>query len=201
MGAALSSWKPSLFQLILFAIGGGLLYLGEDWAVPGATEVGIAFLGVLLVAVGIDIGLRRLAVFRADGWANVVETYRGALELLWGAIFICLGVLIVAAVAMTRLVPGGAGTFWSDLLLSTTGIGVVFSVVGLMLMLNGLIRALAGSGRVNPARGRGLARALDRFAGAVTLGAGAALSTIGLLLLAAPGVITASVERLLDLVR
>ena len=197
----MNNWKPSAFQLILFAIGGGLLYLGEDWGIRGATEVGIAFLGVLLAAVGIDIGLKRLAAFREAGWANVVDTYRGLLELLWGAIFICLGILIVTVVTMTWLVPGGVGNFWSDMLLSSTGIGAVVSVVGLMLMLNGLIRALSGSGRVNPKLVGGLAGVLDRLAGAVTLGVGAALSVIGMLLLIAPEWVTAGLERLSNLVR
>ena len=156
---------------------------------------------MLLAAVGIDIGLKRLAAFREAGWANVVDTYRGLLELLWGAIFICLGLLIVTVVTMTWLVPGGVGNFWSDMLLSSTGIGAVASVVGLMLMLNGLIRALAGSGRVNPKLVGGLAGVLDRLAGAVTLGAGAALSVIGMLLLIAPGWVTAGLERLSNLVR
>ena len=121
----MSNWKPSTFQLILFAIGGGLLYLGDEWGVEGATEIGIAFLGVLLAAVGIDIGFKRLAIFREEGWANVVETYRGLLELLWGSIFVCLGLLIVVVVTMTWLVPGGVGDLWSKMLLSTTGIGTV----------------------------------------------------------------------------
>ena len=70
-----------------------------------------------------------------------------------------------------------------------------------MLMLNGLIRALAGSGRVNPNHVGGLAGVLDRLAGAVTLGAGGAISVIGMLLLIAPGWITAGLERLSNLVR
>ncbi len=198
MGGILDDWKPSVLQIILFALGGGLLYLGQDWGVPGATEIGIGLMGVLLVAVGIDIGLRRLAVFKAGGSADVVGAYRGALELLWGAILVCLGSLIIAVVAMTRLVPGGVGNFWRDVLLSTTGIGVMLSVVGLMLMLNGLIRALAGSGGVNPGQSRRLTGALDRLAGAATLGFGALLSVIGLALLVAPGFMTAIVRSLQD---
>jgi hypothetical protein len=119
--------------------------------------------------------------------------------LLWGLVFCFLGCLIVAAVALIRLVPWGSGSLWSKLLLSSTGIGALLSLAGLMLMLNGLIRALAGSGRVNPRQLGGLAGVLDRLAGVVMLGFGAGLSAVGITLLAAPGWAQAETERLLGL--
>jgi hypothetical protein len=193
------NWKPSVFQLVVFAIGGVLVYMGEDWGVPGATDIGIAFLGVLFVTAGADLQLKRVRIFKTDGWANVVETYRGVLELLWGLIFIAIGLLMIAAVAVTRFAPGGVRDFWSDALLSNTGIGVVLSVAGLMAMLNGVIRALAGSGRVNPRRVGGLAGVVDRSAGAMSLAFGAVVAAIGLVLLVAPEWLAAGVQSVMGL--
>jgi hypothetical protein len=66
MGGIVGDWKPSTLHLILFAVGGGLLYLGEDWGIPGATEIGVTILGVLMVAAGLDIIIKRLGIFRIE---------------------------------------------------------------------------------------------------------------------------------------
>jgi hypothetical protein len=197
----LGKWNPSTAHLILFAVGGGLVYLGEDWGVPGATQVGIGVLGVLAAVIGMDIVIKRLGIFRVDGWSNLVDAYRGVLELLWGLVFICLGLLILAVVAVPWFAPGGVGDFWSGTLLSSTGVGVLLSVVGLMTVLNGLIRALAGSGRVNARRLGGLAGVVDRSGGVLTLVFGAVLSMIGLVLLVAPGWLEAGVKAVFGLAR
>jgi hypothetical protein len=192
----LDRWSPSTVHLVIFAIGGVLVYLGEEWGVPWGTEIGIGCLGVLLVTAGADIVLKRIALFRVDGWGHVVESYRGVLAVLWGLIFICLGLLLVAVMAMTWLAPERVGSFWGELLLSNTGLGAVMSIAGLMLMLNGLIRALAGSGRVNVKKAGGPAGILDRLAGVVLLGFGAVLAGAGFILLVAPGWLMTSLQRL-----
>ena len=106
-----------------------------------------------------DVILKRLAVLRVDGWANVVDSFRGALTILWGVIFVLGGMLMAAVVLMDVLVPGGAGARWRDWLLGSTGKGVLLSLAGMLLMLNGLIRALAGSAVATLARMGALSRA------------------------------------------
>jgi hypothetical protein len=196
MSGVIGRWSPSTFHLILFALGGGLVYLGQEWGIPYATDIGIVVLGFLAAAAGIDLIIKRLRMFRTEGWANVVDTYRGVLELLWGVIFICLGLLIIGVIVVVWLVPGTEGEFWSDMLLSNTGMGVVLSVVGLMLMLNGLIRALAGSGRVHPGRLGGVPFLLDRLGGAGMLILGLGASAVGIVLVAAPGMLAMLLDRL-----
>ena len=197
MGGIVGEWKPSTLHLILFAVGGGLVYLGEDWGIPGATEIGIAILGVLIVAAGLDVIIKRLGIFRIEGWsrAEMVETYRGLAELLWGFIFVCIGLVIMSVVVMNRLAPTSSGTLWGDMLISPVGIGVILSGAGALMLINGMIRALAGSGRVVRGRLGGVPYVLDRIAGAVIFLVGAATSAVGLLLLTAPGVVTSALER------
>jgi hypothetical protein len=187
--------------LVLFALGGGLVYVGQEWGVAYATDIGIVVLGILMVAAGLDIIIKKLGVFRIEGWsqAHAADTYRGILEVLWGVIFIGIGLVMAAVVPMNRLAPGNAGTFWSDLLMSSTGIGVILSAVGLMSLLSGLIRALAGSGRVDPRRLGGVPYAMDRLAGAATSLFGLLLAAIGLALLVAPGAAGAALEPLKNL--
>lgn len=197
----LDNWKPSRLQLILFAIGAGLLYAGQNWGVRWAGDVGIAFLGVLLVAVGVDTGLNRLALFRANGWANIVDTYRGVLEFLWAAILICAGLLIVTVVAVNWIVPGGVGNIWSDMLQSSTGIGAILSIIGLMVMLNGLIRALAGSPGMAFARPGTLSSLADKLVGAAGVGVGMVVAAVGFVLLVAPQLLTEGARLLLDLIQ
>jgi hypothetical protein len=190
------SWQPSLFQLILFAVGGGLVYLGQEWGVPGTTDVGTLFLGLLVAVVGGGIGWRRAQAFRADGWANVVDSYRGVLELIWAALLLCAGLLIMCVPIVGWLVPGGAGNLIGNMLSSTTGIGIVMATSGLILSLNGIIRALAGSGSGGSKRLGALGRALDRLAGAIVCTFGLAVALGGLFLLIAPGWVNGVLQQL-----
>lgn len=196
MSEALDNWKPSTFQVILFLVGGVLLYLGQDLAIPGAGDVGIGCIGLLIVVVGADIGMRRLGWFRMNGWGNVVESYRGVLELVWAALILFAGIAIMTVPVMGWLVPGGAGDFVNNMLSTSTGIGGVMSVVGLMLSLNGIIRALAGSGTVRPKWLGEFGNAIDRAAGVVMVAAGLAVAAVGLLLLIAPGWVNAAIQQI-----
>lgn len=191
-----------MFHLILFAVGGGLVYLGQEWAVPGATEIGTACIGLLMIVGGIDIILQRVAVLRAEGWvqAGIVDTYSGMAEILWGIVFSCLGALVLAAVLRTWLQPAGAGDFLKNLLDTPTATGAILATIGLMTVLNGLIRALAGSGTVSPKRWGGAALLLDRLAGVLVLLVGMGLSAAALMLLVAPGFVSATLERIKALV-
>jgi hypothetical protein len=202
MGGAFGKWSPSLFHLILFAVGGGLVYLGQEWAVPGATEIGTACIGLLMIVGGIDIILKRIAVLRAEGWvqAGIVDTYSGLAEILWGIVFFWLGALVIAVVLRMWLQPAGAGDFWKSLLDTPTATGVILATIGLMTVLNGLIRALAGSGTVNPKRWGGAALLLDRLAGALVFLFGMGLSAAAVMLLVAPVFVSTTLERIKALV-
>jgi hypothetical protein len=201
MGGIFGKWSPSTLHLILFAAGGGLLYLGEDWGIPGATEIGLGVIGLFLIVIGIDIIIKRMGAFRIDGWtqAHVVDMYRSAADLLWGLVFLCLGLVVTALVLMSRFGPVDAGSFWGNLLNTAEGLGTILAFVGLMLLLNGLIRALAGSGNADPRRIGGLANVLDRVAGAAVFLVGAGIATSGLTVLLAPDVARGAVQRLMNL--
>ena len=202
MGGIIGEWKPSTLHLILFAVGGGLVYLGQEWAVPWASDIGIGTLGVLMIAAGTDVIIKKLGVFRVEGWtrAEVVETYRGLAEMLWGFVFLGIGLVMIGVVVMDWLAPASAGDFWADLLTSPTGIGVILTAAGALMLINGLIRALAGSGRADPRRLGGLPFMLDRLAGAAVVLIGTGTSVVGLLLLTEPGVVTGALDATKGLV-
>jgi hypothetical protein len=202
MDSVLSKWRSSTLQLILFVVGAGLLYLGEEWHIPIATPIGMACIALFLVVAGIDMCLQRLYVFRIDGWtrAKVVDTYRGLGELLWGLLFVFAGLVLTAIVLVNGLWPGLSDTFWGNLLSTPGGLGTILGIIGLMMLLSGLVRALAGSGSVDPQKLGGLPYIFDRLAGGGTFLLGAAISGVGLLLLVAPGVVTGAIEGLKHLV-
>jgi hypothetical protein len=202
MGGIIGEWKPSTLHLILFAVGGGLVYLGQEWAVPWASDFGIGTLGVLMIAAGTDVIIKKMGVFRIEGWTRVevVETYRGLAEMLWGFVFLCIGLVMLSVVVMGWLAPASAGAFWADLLSSPTGIGVILTAAGALMLINGLIRALAGSGRADPRRLGGVPYALDRVVGAAASLLGVLVSAIGLVLLTAPGVVTGALDAMKGLV-
>ena len=202
MGRINGWWKPSTLYLIWFAVGVVLIYLGEEYALARAAESGAALLGLWLVAVGVAMILKKLGVFRVDGWASahVVDTYRALADLLWGFVFIGAGFALAASMVMDLAEPGSAGVFWSGILGSSSAVGVILSGGGLIVAVNGLIRTLAGSGRADPRQLGGLSFLLDRLAGAATLLLGTALSAVGLMLLMAPSFVTALLGKLASLI-
>ena len=155
-----------------------------------------------MVVAGADVIIKRVAALRASGWAldGIVDWYRGLVDALWGFIFICLGSLVMTVIVRMWLLPKGAGDFWRALLNNPTATGVILAFVGLMTLLNGLIRALAGSGTVNPKRWGGAALVLDRLAGAPVFLFGMGLSAAALMLLVAPGFVSTTLERIKALV-
>lgn len=202
MGGVFDKWSPSTLQLILFAVGGGLIYLGENWSIPVATPIGMACIGLFLVVAGIDMCWRRRSVFRIDGWtqAKVVDTYRGLGEILWGLLFVFVGLVLTAIALLNWFWPGLSGTFWGDLLSTSWGLGAILAVAGLMMLLSGLVRALAGTGRADPRRLGGLPYFLDRLAGVFGVLVGTAISVSGLILLVAPDIARSAVQQLMNLI-
>jgi hypothetical protein len=201
MSRVLVNWNPSVFHFILFALGGGFLYLGEEWGIGWAGPIGMGCMGLFLVAMGVDVIVKRLGIFHIDGWtqAKVVDTYRGLGELLWGFLFVLLGLVVAGIVLMNWFWPAASGTIWSALLNTAPGLGSILALAGLMMLLSGLVRALAGTGRVDPARLSGLPYALDRLVGAGTFLVGALIAASGLLLLIAPDVAAAGLDRVTSL--
>jgi hypothetical protein len=146
MRGIIGTWSPSTLHLILFAVGGGLVYVGQEWGVPYATDAGLVVLGVLMVAAGLDLIIKKLGVFRIDDWtpSKVVETYSGISEMLWGLLFIGIGLAVIAVLLQQWLFQGSTETIWTEVLGSTLVIGVALAFAGLLLSLNGLVHLLSG---------------------------------------------------------
>jgi hypothetical protein len=195
MRGVIGTWSPSTLHLVLFAVGGGLVYVGQEWGVPYATDIGVALLGVLLVAAGLDLIIKKLGVFRIDGWtsSNVVETYRGISEMLWGLLFIGIGLAVLAVSVGRWLFHAGADTIWADVLGSSLVIGIALAFAGLLLSLNGLVHVL--SGRTGIAGSvRGFSDLMDRLVGVMHLLAGLMVFGVAFLIMV-PGALTAVVEQ------
>ena len=200
MRGVIGTWSPSTLHLILFAVGGGLVYLGQEWGVPYATDIGIAVLGVLMVAAGLDLIIKKMGVFRMEGWApsTLVETYRGVSEMLWGMLFIGIGLAVITVLLRQWLFHGNSETIWEDVLGSTLVIGVALAFAGLLLSLNGIVHLLAG--RTGVAGGvRGLSDLMDRLMGVMHLLAGLMVFGIAFLLLV-PGAMPAAMQQLNQLI-
>lgn len=200
MRGIIGTWSPSTFHLILFAVGGGLVYIGQEWGVPYAADIGILVVGALLVAVGLDLIIRKLGVFRMEGWASstVVETYRGISEMLWGLLFIGIGLAVIAVLLRQWLFHGSSEAIWEDVLGSSLVIGVALAFAGLLLSLNGAVHVLAG--RTGTAGGvRGISDLMDRLMGGMHVLAGLMVFGVAFLLLI-PGALPAIMEQLSRLI-
>jgi hypothetical protein len=195
------SWSPSTFHLVLFALGGVLVYAGQDWSVPLATEIGTAVLGVFMIAVGIDMIFKRARAVRQAGWLQqaVVDMYRGLAELLWGLLFIVLGLVVLAFALMSRFGSIPPETFLGNLLNTPSGLGAILAFTGTVMLTNGIIRMLGGSWRVDARHRGGLPYWADRSVGAAVLLMGLGIALTGLLVLVAPDTAARGVENLFRL--
>jgi hypothetical protein len=196
MSGIIGTWSPSTLHLILFAVGGGLVYVGQEWGVPYATDAGIAVLGVLMVAAGLDLIIKKLGVLRIDDWtpSKVVETYRGISDILWGLLFIGIGLAVIAVLLRQWLFQGSTATSWTDVLGSSLVIGVALAFAGLLLSLNGLVHMLAGRTGIAGSV-RGFSDLMDRLVGGMHLLAGLTVFGIAFLLMV-PEALSTVMEQL-----
>jgi hypothetical protein len=202
MGSESSRKGASTVQVVLFIAAAVLVFVAEQFNVPAAGDWGMVFFGALIVTVGVGMFASRLGVFQIDGWteAKVVETYRGIIELIWASLCILLGLGLSAGMLLKQLLPGFDLSHWGNVLGSTTGIGLMAAIVGLLTLLNGLVRALAGSRGIDPQKLGGMPYFLDRLAGAGVLLLGGIISGVAILLLIAPEIVTSALDGLKNLV-
>lgn len=202
MGNDSKSKTVSTIQVVLFIAAAILVFVAEQFNIPSAGDWGMVFFGGLIVTVGIGMFANRLGVFQINGWteAKVVDTYRGVIELIWASLCILLGLGLSAGMLVKQLLPGVDFSQWGNLLGSTTGIGLMAAIVGLLTLLNGLVRALAGSGGIDPGKLGGFPYFLDRLAGAGVFLLGGVISGVAILLLVAPHVVTTALDGLKNLV-
>lgn len=200
MRGIIGTWSPSTLHLILFAVGGGLVYIGQEWGVPYATDIGIVVLGILMVAVGLDLIVKKLGVFRVEGWTHstVVETYRGISEMLWGLLFIGIGLAVITVLLRQWLFHGSSEAIWDEVLGSSLVIGVGLAFAGLLLSLNGVVHLLAGRTEIAGSV-RGLSDLMDRLMGLMHLLAGLMVFGAAFLLLV-PGALPAVMRQLSRLI-
>jgi hypothetical protein len=184
--------RVNLYRALLL-ISGGFAIAAERLAMPALTNVALFGAAILLIAVGCEALLTKQVQFILGGWAYAQgkETYRGLPAMLWGVLFLGLG-LVAAAITLARwFAPATAAMIWARLEGTSAGAGLALAGLGLVVGLYGLIGLLSGRAGLDVGKLNVAQDLLDRAGGAILLLVGVTLAAWGVLLVTAPGVVHA----------
>jgi hypothetical protein len=191
----------SVYRTLLL-LGGALAFGGDRLSLPVLTNLALLCVGLLMVLVGGELIVTRRAVFALGGWSYIQgkEVFEGLAAQLWGVLFLGLGMLAILFTLAKWFAPYVLKSYWSTLQGTPVELGLVLIGFGVMAVLYGSIRVLAGSAGLDLGVLTGLSNFLDRLAGAVVLLFGLGLALVGLLLIVAPGIVSALIEQLKTLI-
>jgi hypothetical protein len=123
------------------------------------------------------------------------ETYHGRTAQLWGIIFIFMGICLLVVAVLNLTLKGGMEEFWSILLGTNWGWGIVLVCIGLVVLMMGFIRLIAGSGGYYT----GLQDKVARISGIIPTIFGAGLVLIGIILLFFPDLLHSLFDQVINL--
>jgi hypothetical protein len=200
-----NSKRPGVLSsvyLTLLLLGGALAFAGDRLSLPVLTNLALLCIGLLMVLVGGELIVTKRAVFALGGLAYTQgkEVFEGLAAQLWGVLFLGLGMLVILFTLARWFAPYVLKSYWSTLQGTPAGVGLALFGLGVMAVLYGAIRLLAGSAGLDLGALTGLSNFLDRMAGAVVLLIGLGLVLVGLLLIVAPGIVFALIEQLKTLI-
>jgi hypothetical protein len=160
------------------------MYAGVQLSLPILTNLGTASIGALALVGGVQaIITRRLGFETRQRNFGRIAMYTGLAAQLWGILFIAFALLVFLLTGIAWLYPGGAEAFWANFLGQPWGWGILLLGIGLAVVVNGVIRLLAGSAGYF----KGLPDLVERISGFIPLLIGLGLASAGLWLIIAPG--------------
>ena len=188
----------SKIDLSLLLLGGGLGYLGEKFSIPVLTNLALLCVSLLFILVGAELIITKKAEFALGGWAYTQgkETFTGLAAQLWGILFLGLGLLALLFTLAKWILPVQINALLDHLQGSSAGAGLALTGLGLIAILYGTIRLMAGSAGVDLGRLTRLSNFADRAGGCLVLLIGLSLALFGFLLIVAPNIISALFEQL-----
>jgi hypothetical protein len=182
----------------LLLLGGGLGFLGEKFSISILTNLALVCISLLFILVGFELILTKKAEFALGGWAYIQgrETFQGLAAQLWGIMFLGIGLLAMLVTIAQWILPAQMNSLLDNLQRSSAGAGLALTGLGLIAILYGTIRLLAGGAGLDLGRLTGLSNFMDRLGGCLVLLIGLPLALFGLLLIIAPNVVSALLEQI-----
>ncbi len=188
----------SKIDLSLLLLGGGLGFLGEKFSIPVLTNLALLCVSFLFILVGAELLITKKAEFALGGWAYIQgkETFKGLAAQLWGILFLGLGLLALMFTLAKWILPAQMNSFLEHLQGTSAGAGLALTGLGLIAILYGTIRLLAGSAGVDLGRLTRLSNFVDRAGGCLVLLIGLSLALFGFLLIVAPNILSVLFEQM-----
>lgn len=185
-----SDWVEIALLVLSFA----LMYAGVQLGLPALINLGGFSIGAFALVGGVQaIITKRLGFETRQRNFGPRELYTGLAAQLWGVLFIAFAILVFILVGIAWIYPGGAEAFWANFLGQTWGWGIILLGIGLTLVVNGIIRLMAGSAGYY----KGVADLVERISGVIPLLIGLGLAALGFLLIIAPGPLTSLAKQVM----
>jgi hypothetical protein len=184
-------------EIVLFALTCLTIFAGQRLGMPPLTFLGVLFLGVLAIVLGVDVIVRREASFRTRraGLVTGSQQYSGVAAQIWGIFFVLAGIGCILAAVTALLMPDRAQEFIDRAFETSLGWGLLATIIGVFLSLYGLSRLLAGgAATVSNLSGR-MRDAGYRLFGGACLIIGVGLVALGLTLAFSPETLDAFISR------
>lgn len=160
---------------------------------PVVSSLGVFAIGTFILVAGImTIRSKKIGFELKRPNFGPTEVYRGLAAQLYGILFIAFALLLYAMIGVIWLYPGGIEAFLNFFFGQPWAWGLLLACVGIVAVVNGIIRLMAGSAGYY----QGLADKVVRISGVLPLLFGLLLGLIGLLLIFVPDLVVGLFKQL-----
>jgi len=183
-------------QIGLLLLAGLFTFASTRLDIPPLISAGLLCLSVFLFVAGLDMLVnRKMGFFTQQRNFGPREIYTGLPAQLWGLIFIFLGICVLVVSVCNLILKGGMQEFWSIVLGTNWGLGILLTCIGMVVLMMGIIRLMAGSGGYYT----GWKDTIDRISGVIPATIGVGLLVLGILLFIFPNLLKDFLDQVINL--
>lgn len=188
--------NPLGIEILLLLLAGLSAVASTNLHNPSLISAALVFFCLFLTVAGADALVnKKVGFFPKNPNFGRTETYQGFTAQLWGGIFIFLAFCTLIVAILNLTLKGGMVEFWSILLGTTWGLGILLICIGLVVLLAGIIRLMAGSGGYYT----GLQDKVERIAGLIPTLFGLVFLVLGMILFLFPDQLKNLIIRAINL--
>jgi hypothetical protein len=187
-------FQESRIPLAILLIGLAVALIGNFLSIAFVMHAGFFCICLAIIALGIEMLVTGRAVFSTWpglSWGHY-ERFSGLTARLWGVLFLIFGGFLGLATLI------GTEAFWSSLLATPRGFGILMLGVGASVMMYGVIRIIAGTALGDSGLGAMVSNFLERFWGGLVLLIGLGFALLGLVLIVSPDTLLLPINQVLQ---
>lgn len=183
-------------QISLLLLAGLFFFTGTRLDIPPLVSAALLCLSMFLFVGGMDMLInRKMGFFTQQRNFGPREIYTGLPAQLWGLIFIFFGLCVLVVSVLNIVLQGGMEEFWSIVLGTHWGLGILLLSIGMVVLTMGFIRLMAGSGGYYT----GWKDTIDRISGVIPTVIGVVFLVVGFVVLFFPNLLKDVFDHVINL--